>query len=168
MPSRQLIAALLRGSLAARRHGQFEEARQQLDEAATLCTPDQLLERAYVLREQGELARATGDRSTAQCHYEQAVALLRAAGDPLKLAHTIRHLGDLHAEQHHQDPADACFAEALSLYRSHPSPPPLDLANAIRAYASLKSDPSLWLEAAALYESEGIAAGAEECRRRAQ
>ena len=39
------------------------------------------------------------------------------------MAHTIRHLGDLYAEQQH-----------------HPSPPPLDLANAIRAYASLKSE----------------------------
>ena len=64
------------------------------------------------------------------------------------MAHTIRHLGDLYAEQQH-----------------HPSPPPLDLANAIRAYASLKSElgeteaaQALWREAGALYQSEGIAA----------
>ena len=110
----------------------------------------------------------------AQSHYEEAVALLRTADHPVKLAHTIRHLGDVYAEQQHRALADACFAEALSLYRHHPSPPPLDLANAIRAYASLKSElgeteaaQALWREAGALYESQGIVAGVEECRRRA-
>lgn len=69
----------------------------------------------------------------------------------------------------------AHICHLLPLYRSHPSPPPLDLANAIRAYASLKSEAgeteaaqALWREAGVLYESEGIAAAVEECRRRAQ
>lgn len=139
-----------------------------------MCAPDHFLERASVLREQGELARATGDRPAAQSHYEQAVAPLRSVDDPLKLAHTILQLGDLHAEQQHAAWADACFAEALNLYRHHPSPPPLDLANAIRAYASLKSElgeteaaQALWRDAGALYEPQGIAAGVEECHRRA-
>ena len=50
MPSRPQIADLLRGSLAARRNGELEEARRQLNEAAALCMPHQLLERAFVLR----------------------------------------------------------------------------------------------------------------------
>ena len=56
-----------------------------------------------------------------------------------ELAHTIRHLGDVHAEQLHWSEADRCFVEALCIYRNHSSPGALDLANAIRANAALKT-----------------------------
>jgi tetratricopeptide (TPR) repeat protein len=145
-----------------------------MNEAAAMCGPDQDYEHAHVLRELGELARNGHDLEAAQTHYEAAVVLLRNSEDRLKFAHTIRHLGDVHVEQQHWADAERCFVEALDIYRSHPSPPVLDLANAIRSYAALKTQTArheearmLWAEAGRLYESEGIAAGAEECRRRA-
>jgi tetratricopeptide (TPR) repeat protein len=145
-----------------------------MNDAAALCGPDQDYERAHVLRELGELARNNGDLNAAQAHYEQAALLLRTSEDQLKFAHTIRHLGDVHAEQRHWPEAERCLIEALEIYRSHPSPIALDLANAVRAHAALKTETgqrkearALWAEACELYESEGIAAGVEECRRRA-
>jgi tetratricopeptide (TPR) repeat protein len=145
-----------------------------MNEAAAPCGPYQDHERAHVLRELGELARNNRDLNAAQAHYEQAVLLLRTAEDRLRLAHTIRHLGDVHAEQQHRPEAERCLVEAMEIYRSHPSPIALDLANAIRALAALKTETgpreearALWAEACELYESEGIAAGVEECRRRA-
>jgi tetratricopeptide (TPR) repeat protein len=146
-----------------------------MNAAAALCGPEHDYDRAHVLRELGELARKSRDLSAAQAHYEAAVILLRTEPDRLKFAHMVRHLGDVHAELRHWPEAERCFVEALDNYRSHPSPRALDLANAIRAYAALKTETgqheearALWAEACELYESEGIAAGVEECRRRAE
>ncbi len=140
-----------------------------------MCSPDHQIDRADISRELGELARNSHDLKTAQEYYEQAVALLRTSNDQLKLAHTIRHLGDVHVKRRNWPQAEECFAEALSIYRSHPSPEVLDLANAVRSHAALKTETgqreaarALWAEARELYESEGIAAGVEECRRRAE
>ena len=167
------IALVLQRGVSARRDGRLSEALRYMNEAAAICGPDQDVNRAYVLRELGELARHSHDLNAAQAHYEQAVVLLRISDDRLKLAHTIRHLGDVHAERRHWPEAERCFAEALDIYRSHPSPGALDLANAVRAYA-LKTETgrregarALWVEAGELYESEGITAGVEECRHRA-
>jgi tetratricopeptide (TPR) repeat protein len=146
-----------------------------MNEAAAMCGPDQQINRAHVLRELGELARNSHDLKAAQAHYEQAVVLLRSSDDRLKLAHTIRHLGDVHADRQHWPEAEECFAEALGIYRSHAAAGILDLANAIRSHAVLKTETgqregarALWVEACELYESEGVAAGVEECRRRAE
>jgi len=174
MATHDEIASVLRRGIAARRAGQIDEALRLMNEAAALCGPDHDRDRAHVLRELGELARNRRDLNTAQAHYEAAVVLLRTSPDRLKFAHTIRHLGDVHAEQRHWPEAERCFVGALDIYRGHPSPDALDLANAIRAYAALKTETGrheearpLWAEARSLYESEGIAAGVEECRRRA-
>lgn len=174
MATREEIASVLRSGTAARRAGRPSEALKYMKEAAALCGPDQDYERGHVLRELGELARNTRDLKAAQENYEQAVVLLRTAEDRLKFAHTIRHLGDVHAEQQHWLEAERCFVEALEIYRSHPSPVALDLANAVRAHAALKTETgrreearALWAEACDLYESQGVAAGVEECRRRA-
>jgi tetratricopeptide (TPR) repeat protein len=168
------IASVLGSGTAARRAGRLDEAWQRMNEAAAMCGPDQDYDRANVLRELGELARNRRDLNTAQAHYEEAVVLLQTSEDRLKFAHTIRHLGDVHAEQQHWPEAERCFITALDNYRGHPSPGALDLANAIRAYAALKTATgrreearALWVEAGELYGAEGIAAGVEECRRRA-
>jgi tetratricopeptide (TPR) repeat protein len=131
-------------------------------------------ERAYELRGLGELARRNRDLAAAQACYEEASNLLRSSPNRLKFAHTVRHLGDVYTERQDWSHAEPCFVEALDIYRNHPSPPTLDLANAIRAHAVLKSArgaheeaKGLWAEAGQLYEAAGISAGVEECRRRA-
>jgi tetratricopeptide (TPR) repeat protein len=174
MATREEIASVLRSGTAARRTGRLSEALACMNEAAALCAEDQDYERAHVLRELGELARHNGDLKAAQTHYEQATALLRNSEDQLKFAHTIRHLGDVHADQQHWLESERCLSEALAIYRSHPSPVALELANAVRAHAALKTETgqhqearALWAEACKLYESQGITAGVEECRRRA-
>jgi tetratricopeptide (TPR) repeat protein len=174
MATAEEIESVLRNGTSARRAGRLSEALQLMNEAAGMCGPGQDISLAYVLRELGELARNRHDLNTAQAHYERAVNLLRISGDRLKLAHTIRHLGDVHARQQHRAEAERCYAEALDIYRGHPSPAALDLANAIRAYAVFKTETgqlegsrSLWAEASELYECAGLPAAVEECRRRA-
>lgn len=105
--------------------------------------------------------------------YEEAVALSREEGDDLLLAHTIRHLGDLHMQRGQVVDADRCYAEAISLYRAAASPPILDFANALRAAAVLSVYESkeglargLWQEARELYATANVAEGVQECEKR--
>ncbi len=99
--------------------------------------------------------------------------MCREEQDALLLAHTVRHLGDLHRSAGAPPEAERCYAEARSLYRAATAPPPLDLANALRPAALLKeaqgdaaSARTLWAEALRLYEAAGASQAVEECRRR--
>lgn len=105
--------------------------------------------------------------------YKIAVALARQGGDPLNIAHRVRHLGDAY---HHADwaaLAESCYVEALSIYRRHPHTGRLDLANAIRSFAVLKQENGatdearrLWREARDLYVTVNVPEGVAECTER--
>jgi len=105
-----------------------------------------LLARAQELRRRGESARRR-DGVMARRSYEEAVSLFREVDEPLVLAHTIRHLGDVYHEQGCPDLAEPCYHEALGLYRSHADGSSLDFANCIRSLAVLR-----WEQAKALWE----------------
>lgn len=128
---------------------------------------------ARELRDLAESERRSGHGDRAIAAYEQAVAILRGLGDPLRLAHTIRHLGDVHCDEGHLDAAAICYTEALQIYRAAAEPPMLDLANALRAMAVLKERvgaraeaAELWREAGSLYERANVEAGVAESARR--
>jgi tetratricopeptide (TPR) repeat protein len=134
---------------------------------------DYLQARAGRLRQQAEEARREGRGSAAVDLYQQAVALLRQANSPLRLAHTLRHLADVHCEAGNPAPAEPLYREALELYRSSANTPGLELANALRPLALLLTGRGdhdearlLWLEARTLYAAAGVGAGVEECERR--
>ena len=109
-----------------------------------------------------------GDSATV-IKYKAAVAALRTVGDPLKLAHAVRHLGDAYSHAGKATLAEPCYVEALSIYRVHGNRHPLDLANAVRSYAVLKDQAGaaedarqLWQEAHDLYVSVHVPAGVAE------
>lgn len=127
--------------------------------------------RAHELRELAESVRRRDAASAVRC-YEEASNLLRSSPDQLSFAHTVRHLGDVYAEQGDWLRAESCYVEALKIYRSHPSPSKLDVANAIRSHAVLMTatgrrgeSRGLWSDAGELYEALGITAGVAECTR---
>jgi steroid delta-isomerase-like uncharacterized protein len=128
---------------------------------------------ARALRDEGELERRRPGGGAARERYEEAVAALRELDEPLVLAHTIRHLGDVHHDAGRTVPAAACYREALDLYRGHDGADPLDLANAVRSMAVLKDEAGeleparqLWEEARVLYVAGQVAPGVEECASR--
>ena len=101
--------------------------------------------------------------------YKLAVAKCRRVDDPLRLAHTVRHLGDAYYYAGRAAQAEPCYVEALSIYRHHEHTPPLDLANAIRSFAVLKDYVGadnearpLWQEAHDLYVAVNATAGVAE------
>ena len=121
----------------------------------------------------GQIERDLRHDQTARALYEEAVALCREDGHGLALAHTIRHLGDVHQDAGRFGLAGPCYKEALAIYRGESQPPPLELANAIRPLAMLKDELGegdearrLWQEAKELYEAVGVRSGVEECAER--
>jgi tetratricopeptide (TPR) repeat protein len=121
------------------------------------------LARAQEIKQRGESARRKDSATARQC-YEEAVLLYRGVDEPLALAHTIRHLGDVYHEQGRPDLAEPCYHEALGLYRTHDKGSSLDLANAIRSLAVLRWEQTktLWAEVKDLYTSLSIEAGIKE------
>ncbi len=109
------------------------------------------------LRELAERQRRS-EPSKAIETYKKAVLEAR-----WKLAHTIRHLGDVYCEQNQMHFALPFYEEALTIYRGHPGATPLDIANAIRASAAATDRPELWAEARSLYERCGVEEGVREC-----
>ena len=108
--------------------------------------------------------------AAATARYEEAVAVARQSGDPLLVAHAIRHLGDTHRRARRLAEAEACYDEALTLYAEHANPPPVAYANALRPMAILKealgeADQArlLWQRAKALYAAIPVPAGVAEC-----
>lgn len=102
--------------------------------------------------------------------YEEAVSLGRNQNnDPLFLAHTVRHLGDVRRHLGQHEAAQSCYEEALKFYRGEPEANPLDLANALRPFAILKEElgdlrgaTAFWREVRELYHSLAIDAGVVE------
>ena len=118
----------------------------------------------------GQIKRDAGHAQESLALYEESVAICQDIGDPLPLAHALRHVGDLHLSAGRPAPAAMCFDEALALYRADAATAPLDLANAIRPYALLKEElglaaeaRALWRETRSLYAQVGIDVGVEEC-----
>lgn len=165
---------LLEKASQAQREKRLPAARHNLQAALELLREQQdPIRLAHALRALGELERKLHDGHAAREHYEEAVSLYRKHGDPLKLAHTVRHLGDVHRDMGRADLAGPCYYEALALYRSHADTAPLDLANAIRSLALLKTEAgetttarALWHEAHDLYATEKLDAGVAECAAR--
>ena len=134
---------------------------------------DEGREAVQALRALSDVERDLGRDDEALKLYEEAVAVCRAVDDPLLLAHTIRHLGQLHHDGARAEDAERCYLEALELYRDHENAPPLDVANAVRPLAILQEDVGeteaasrLWEEARDLYEACGVQAGVDECSER--
>jgi tetratricopeptide (TPR) repeat protein len=127
-------------------------------------------ERIRVLKDLGRSERAAGELEAARSLYEEAVLLCRAEGHAVLLAHTLRHLADIHREAGRLDRAEVCCDEALAIYRQEVRRRPLDVAKAFRTAALLmeaRGQPDgarpLWEEARVLFDEVGAQEGIDEC-----
>ena len=158
----------------ARRQSRLEDARRDLTEAVALCRKEQEeTDLASALAGLAQIESDLHDAPAALKNYEEAVTIYRARGDSQRLAHTIRHVGDIHRRQKQAKLAEPCYRETLELYRRDEKTPPLDLANALRGFALLKDDigqqlqaKPLWEEARDLYAAVGVKEGVAEASRR--
>ena len=164
---------LMQGHQARREH-RLDDAKRifaEAVEAARLSRDRPWLAQAYT--ELGRVERDLRETDAALLYYGEAAAVYRRLDDPLRLAHTVRHIGDTFSESGQLEPAGPHFREALEIYRAHPETPPLDLANALRGYALLQEElgekqeaVALWREARELYAAVNVQAGVDEGDRR--
>ena len=159
---------------AQRRDGRLDDARQSFTEAVAAARRDgNDADLVHALKGLGQAERDLGRGERALPLYEEAVELCFALDDLPGLAHALRHLGDIHQDAGNWSLAALPSEQALSLYRSLPATPPLDLANALRSCALVREQlgeadaaAELWREARALYRAAGVAEGVAECERR--
>jgi len=158
----------------ARREQRLDDAYRDYTDAAAICRARQdCRSLIHALKGVGQIDCDRGNFQAALVAYEQAAALARDESDPFLFAHTIRHVGDVLRHLQRSKDSEACYTEALALYRGAPNAPPLDMANAIRAMAVLKDSVGatgealpLWAEAYELYASLGVQAGMAESKAR--
>jgi hypothetical protein len=82
---------LLSQALQARRERRLDDARRNLVEAVDPCRKAGVrVELAKALTGLGQIERDLDRSEAARQHYEEAVAIYRAEGDALRLAHTVR------------------------------------------------------------------------------
>jgi tetratricopeptide (TPR) repeat protein len=164
------VADRIRRGKVARRERRSGDARREFSEALAIARRSgSRRELVEALKGLGQIERDLGHGEAARPLYEEAVALCREEENPLALAHTIRHLGDVHRAAGRRDLAEPCCLEALALYRGSPRTAQLDLANAIRPLAILRSESGqieeaqrLWEEARDLYRAVGVHEGVAE------
>ena len=120
----------------------------------------------------GYRARREGRLDEALQHYRTAVSILEDLKNPRKLAHAVRHVGDILMDAGQPVFAVAHYEGALAIYREH-HPPILDLANTLAGYArchealgNLVGAQTLWREAKEVYTAAGVQPGVDEANRR--
>lgn len=130
-------------------------------------------ETADALVKLGYQARRDGRVDDALHFYSDAAMLYRDLSDPQKLAHTVRHVGDILRKQGSIEKARPCYEEALTIYRAHHETSDLDLANTLRGFALLCEDAgekeqakNLWREARTLYDASNVLPGVQESEAR--
>lgn len=128
---------------------------------------------AHALHLSAHLAMDLGDLAAAEEGWRQAVEVLRSTGEPLQLAHKIRHLGDLEMARGNLDEAARHYSEALALHREHSDQHSLDYANVVRRVAIIAERRAeaaearaRWAEARELYAALGVAEGVSEAEGR--
>jgi tetratricopeptide (TPR) repeat protein len=101
--------------------GHLEEAQALAERTLALARTHQERGRqAYALRLFGDIAvrRDPPERTPAEAHYQQALALAEALGMRPLQAHCHRSLGTLYAQSGQREQARVALAAALALYRA--------------------------------------------------
>ncbi len=130
-------------------------------------------EHSVALGKLGHVALDLGRPEKARTLFAKSVAVARETGDPLRLAHAVRHLGQVNRRLGRLEAAERCYEEALALYDRAGTAHPLDHANALRPMAMLREELGdvetarvLWRRAAELYRAAGVEEGVQECEGR--
>jgi tetratricopeptide (TPR) repeat protein len=135
-------------------------------------TSDDRALRATLYAELAYVERTLGELEHSKTHYLMAAGAYRELEQPLQWAHKARHAADILREQGRRDESGRLYAEVLEVYRANADAIKLDVANAIRGFALLKTGMgadrdaiALWKEARDIYRSENIEPGIEESTR---
>ncbi len=150
-----------------------EDARRFFSQAVEFSSGRSDVVLARVLIELGRIERDLKNTHGAIDCYLRAASIYRSTSDPLRLAHTIRHVGDILRGDGRPEEAKPYYEEAVGIYRQDRASSTLDVANALRGFALLNEDLRdmeqarvLWREARQIYAAAHVQAGVEESAER--
>lgn len=130
-------------------------------------------EHSVALGKLGHVALDLGDPERARTLFAESVAVARETGDPLRVAHALRHLGQVNRRLGRVEVAERCYEEALGLYEGAGTVHPVEHANALRPMAALREERGdveearvLWRRAMEMYRAAGVEEGVGECEGR--
>jgi hypothetical protein len=140
----------------ARGEDRLPEAQRHFADTVVLCRKgkDKALP-AQAQTGMGQIARDLQAGARALSHYEEAVRISRVLEQRLRLAHTIRHVGDILRGKGCKLDSAPHSLEDLKLYRGHDETALLDLANTLGGYALLKPDHGAFADAMQLWQEAG-------------
>ena len=163
-------STLIEQSSEARRRGDPAAAMRLAAEAVDLARArDNRVFLGEALAAMARLRRDEQQYDAAVRLYEESAAVARQCGDKRPLAHRLRHIGDIAAEQGDLQVAESSYAEAERLFEGM-DVGELDKANFLRSKALLSERQGesetafqLWQEAQKLYRASRIDEGVKEC-----
>jgi len=145
-----------------------------LNEAVAVCRREgHQRELVTALGKLGHVELDMTNIDAALAAYEEAVGISEDLGDLQLIAHTVRHLGDVHRHGNRLQEAEGCYERALEIYTGFANPHPCEHANAIRPTAIIKEElghddkaRKLWEQARELYGKGGVQERVDECSER--
>ncbi|MEM6633228.1 MAG: hypothetical protein AAF694_26390 [Bacteroidota bacterium] len=163
------IKHMLQEAWRLRTEGKYDESKTLLGKAQNLCQPDDfnLLGRIYHIYMQHEYDRQNLEEALAFSN--ESVAQYTQAKNLDRLAHAIRHRGDIQSELGRLDSSERDYLSALGVYKKDLNVYNGDLANALRSYALLLEKRKLygralriWKEVKDIYVAYQISPGIAE------
>ena len=112
----ETIKSLLNKASVARRENRLEDAKRAASSAIELSRHDSNKEiYAAAIKNLGQIEKDSGNVQSSISLYEQAADIYRKHKNELQIAHTLRHLGDLHFDLEQLEIANSYCEEALSI-----------------------------------------------------
>lgn len=165
------VADLLERAWAERGRGNYNSARKLVEAARDITSDDEYnaIGRIYHIYMQFESDHGNKEKALAYCR--QSVESYHQAGNQDKIAHSTRHLADLHRNLGEIGESERNYRIAIDIYRASRETTNGNLANALRGFALVLEAQgktteaiAVWSETRDLYQSCHLPIGVEEAQ----
>jgi len=160
---------LLNEAWDKRRSKKYDEALGLVRKAQDVSKEDDYDSLGRVFHVYMQLEHDQGNFSKALKFCQKSLEYYRKTEDPLKIAHSLRHVADLQREIGQDADSERNYREVIDIYRTNPKLNLGNLANALRGFAlvleqrdRIKEAIPVWEETKDLYQKCGIQAGVDE------
>ncbi|MEM8891988.1 MAG: tetratricopeptide repeat protein [Bacteroidota bacterium] len=165
------VHQLLKNAWIQRGKGNYEQARVLLEKAQASCRETDYHELGRIYHIYMQFESDQGDYIKAIELNKQSLNYYEKSQDKDRIAHSTRHLADLHRYVDQDLKSEGLYRKAVNIYRDTPHTNPGDLANALRGLGLVlaklnkqKEAIEVWQEVKALYQACDLPEGVEEAK----
>ncbi len=151
----------------------YKEAKQLVDSAKSLCGPNDNIAFGRIYHVYMQLEYDQGHLLKAKDLCLRSLAYYKKNGNPIKIAHSTRHLADLQFKLGLLSEAEENYRLSIKIYKEDKEGSLGNLANALRGFGLLleacgnkKEAIDVWKEARKLYAAHNIEEGVDEANER--